>query len=76
MNLYGENLREGKKSIHLQNKRTHNLENLEGILKENATLLETYWRIMENFLVCHPNFGWVYTKKEATEKHRFANKEA
>ena len=42
MNLYGENLREGKKSIHLQNKRTHNLENLEGILKENATLLETY----------------------------------
>ena len=41
MNLYEENLREGKKSIHLQNKRTHNLENLEGIHKKNATLLET-----------------------------------
>ena len=41
MNLYGENLREGKKSIHFQNKRAHNLENLGGIHKKNATLLET-----------------------------------
>ena len=32
---------------------------------------------MEIFLVCHPNIGRVYTKKVATENHRFAaNKEA
>ena len=27
------------------------------------------WRIVENFLVCHPNIGGVYTKKVATEKN-------
>ena len=32
---------------------------------------------MKSFLVCHPKIGRVYTKKLATEKHRFAtNKEA
>ena len=32
---------------------------------------------MENFLICHRKIGRVYTKKEATKKHRFAtNKEA
>ena len=25
---------------------------------------------MENFLVCHPKIGRVYTKKVATEKHK------
>ena len=33
--------RRAKKSIHFQNKRTHNLETIEGIHKKNATLLET-----------------------------------
>ena len=31
----------GKKSIHFQSKRAHNLEALGGIHKKNATLLET-----------------------------------
>ena len=31
----------GRKSIHFQNKRAHNLETLGGIHKKNATLLET-----------------------------------
>ena len=31
----------GKKSIHFQSKRAHNLEVLGGIHKKNATLLET-----------------------------------
>ena len=63
----------GKKSIHFQNERGHNLETLGGIHKKNATLLETL--LLKNygkFLVCHPKIGWVYTKKVATEKHRFA----
>ena len=47
-------------------------------MKKNATLLET--SLLKNYgkvLVCHPKIGRVYTKKVATEKHRFAaNKEA
>ena len=31
----------GKKSIHFQNKKAHNLEPLGGIHKKNTTLLET-----------------------------------
>ena len=32
---------------------------------------------MDNFLVCHPKIWEVYSKKVATEKHRFAaSKEA
>ena len=41
VNTLAENLREGKKSIDIQNKRAHNLETLKGIHKKNATLLET-----------------------------------
>ena len=32
---------EGKKSIHIQNKKAHNLETLGGIHKKNSTLLKT-----------------------------------
>ena len=66
MELYAKNLREGEKSIHFQNKKAHNLETpaLEG-------------RNTENFLLCHPKLGRVYTKMVETEKHIFAaNKEA
>ena len=41
MELYAENLCQGEKSIHFENKRAHNLETLEGIHKKNAKPLET-----------------------------------
>ena len=41
MKSYAENPREREKSIHLQNKRAHNLETFEVIQKKNGTLLET-----------------------------------
>ena len=47
MKLYAENLHEGKKSVHFQNKRAHNLETLAGIHKQNDTLLET--SILRNY---------------------------
>ena len=54
------------------------LESLASIHKKNATPLET--SLLKNcgkFLVCHPKIGVIYTKKVATEKHRFAaSKEA
>ena len=67
----------GRKSIHFQNKRAHNLETLGGIHKKNATLLET--SLLKNYgklsSLSPKNWASLY-KKVATEKHRFAaNKE-
>ena len=51
------------------------VETLGGIHKRNVTLLET--SLLKNYGVCHPKIWEVYSKKVATEKHRFvANKEA
>ena len=64
-----------KLSTHFQSKRAYNLETLGGIHKRNVTLLET--SLLKNHGVCHPKIWEVYSKKVATEKHRFvANKEA
>ena len=67
----------GKKIIHFQNKRAHNLETPGGIHK-NVTLFATSLLKncgkLSNFLP--KNWGSLY-QKVATEKHRFvANKEA
>ena len=68
----------GKKSIHFQNKKAHNLENLGGIHKKIAPLLET--SLLKNYgkisSLSPQNWASLY-QKVATEKHRFAaNKEA
>ena len=61
----------GKKSIHFQNKRTHNLETVGGIHKKNATLLET--SLLKNcgkLSSLSPKSGDGYTKKVATIRNR------
>ena len=47
MKLYAENLCGGRKSIHFQNKKAHDLETIGGIHKKNATLSET--SLLKNF---------------------------
>ena len=61
----------GKKSIHFQNKRAHNLETLEGIHKKNATLLadfitEELWKTS-----CFSSTNWVslYQKSSNWKPH-------
>ena len=71
--LNEEILCEEQKIIHFQRKMAHNLETLGSIYKKLGILSETMvLETVENFLVCHPKIGGIYTKKVATEKQRFA----
>ena len=74
MKLYAENLRGGQKSQHIfKTKGLITWKLLEVLIRKIPQCYRLhYWRIVENFLVCHEKIEGVYTKKVATEKHRFA----
>ena len=79
MKLYAENLREGQKNQNIfRTKGVINYKLLEVFIRKMShSQRPHYWRIVENFLVCHPKIEGVYTKKVATLMHIFAaSKEA
>ena len=61
------------KSTHFQKKLLITQKLLEEFIRKMTHCQRLYYRrIVENFLVCHTKIGGAYTKKIATENHRFA----